>query len=233
MLVVVESHPSCVLSLRSKSPDSYRIVFLWARVWPRAQSQLWMVPTNKSLPCASPNIYVMAKWSQLQTLWLTPLKQESLWAIFSVILDCCTGVRFLILHQNVLVDHWDWTSWFLFWDSHVGDGCLDCLFVVAGVVGRDEEDVSTWMNSSCGGQGHPEQAAILWADWQNVWKENSFTKGVVMPWWKLSCPQPRLGKGRWNCGCWSLRKTESKRKRDCNQPRQGSKHCFPVVTRWP
>lgn len=31
------------------------------------------------------------------------------------------------------------------------------------------------------GQGHPEQAAIPWNDWQNMWEKKHFTKGVVMP----------------------------------------------------
>lgn len=31
------------------------------------------------------------------------------------------------------------------------------------------------------GQGHTEQATILWNNGQNMWEKNSFTKGVVMP----------------------------------------------------
>lgn len=197
--MIVQSHPGCHLSVKSKASDwLYRVVFLWASVWSRAQSQLWMVLMHKCLPSASPNIYVMAKPSQLQPLhlWLILLKHECLWVI-SIILDCCSGLRFWILHQNMLVDHWDWKSWFLFGDSHAGDRCLDCFFVLARVVGKDwTRSVSTWMSSSCGDKGILNRQQSCGMTGRTHGEKNSFTKGMVMPWWEVSCPQPRLGKRR-------------------------------------
>lgn len=56
-------------------------------------------------------------------------------------------------------------------------------------------------------------------------------------WWcrdgNSAAPSLGSGRGGRHCGCWSLRKIESKRKRGCCQPRHGSKHCFSVITQWP
>lgn len=70
-LVLVQSRPGCHLSVKSEAPDRlYRAMFLEANVWARPQSQLLMVVMNKSLPCASPNVYVMSMSSQLLPLHL-------------------------------------------------------------------------------------------------------------------------------------------------------------------
>lgn len=77
------------------------------------------------------------------------------------------------------------------------DRCLDCLFVLARVVGKDwTRSVSTWMSSSCGDKGILNRQQSCGMTGRTHGEKNSFTKGMVMPWWEVSCPQPRLGKRR-------------------------------------
>lgn len=109
------------------------------------------------------------------------------------------------------------------------------LFVCPIWSGREGciRSVSTWATSSCGDKGILNKQQSCGTTGGTRGKKNSFTKGVVMPWWNSGAPSLGAGKEGRNCGCRSLRKIESKRKRDCYQPRHGSEHCFSVLTHWP